>query len=96
MNTVPFQDGIDELLGAAPFEVYPNSNEGSFVLQMKNVVQEKLQVTLYDAVGRQVFRTTYNASGSNSYRLNTELPTGMYFMHVKSGSVVASRKVMVR
>jgi hypothetical protein len=69
-----------------PFNVkaYPNPTEHQFTLALEGGSNEKVQVTVYDAVGRQVKKIERNDNVS-VIRFGEDLKMGAYIVEVKQG-----------
>ncbi len=73
---------------AAPqaFRLWPNPFEGKANLQWEGVLEEEVQLFLYDAAGRLLLQWRLPA-GSSAYAMDLrDLPAGLYFLRVKAAS----------
>ncbi len=80
------------------FSVYPNPSSGTFNLTFKPASSDNIQVSLYDLRGRLINQVSYNdvsINGNFSRTLNySYIDSGMYFMVVKNGNKVTTKKVV--
>lgn len=95
VNAVPFPDGVAEHSNDNLFTVYPNPNEGNFALQLKETDSKAAQLIIHNSLGQQVFHASYLSNG-NRISVNAELPSGIYFVKVVTGSGESSQKMVVR
>jgi len=92
--------GISEIDNNFFSAIYPNPNDGNFIIE--NTFKQNLNVnfTLINVLGKHVWSNTYEMhSGKNSTTVNTNfLPTGMYFLHIEDESKQISevKKVVVK
>jgi hypothetical protein len=79
-------------------EIYPNPTTGmlNVNMQMKNEV-EKLEISLLDLTGRQLFAESYPSSGPafRTYFNLNDLPNGIYLMKFTSGNQSLIKKVIL-
>jgi hypothetical protein len=61
--------------------IYPNPNNGSFILKLENAEATML---VFDALGRPV-QTVRLHNGTNE--VNTSLATGLYYFKIKDGNL---------
>ena len=80
------------------FAVYPNPSNGTFNLTFKPASNDNIEVTLYDLRGRAVNQSTFDdvsASGTFTRQLDYNyVESGMYFLVVKNGDKVTTKKVI--
>jgi hypothetical protein len=80
------------------FAVYPNPSNGIFNLTFKPVSNDNVEVSLYDLRGRAISQTTFDdvsASSNFSKQLDfNSVQSGMYFLVVKNGGKVTTKKVV--
>jgi IPT/TIG domain/Secretion system C-terminal sorting domain len=65
-------------------KAYPNPTEHQFTLYLENATDEKVQIVVYDALGRQV-KMFEKASGNIPIRLGMDLKVGVYMVEVRQG-----------
>ena len=67
--------------------VYPNPNNGQFSI---NLPEEDCEIVVFNSLGQQVYQQS-NAKGKTALNLEG-LNDGIYFVNVKSASVVSTIK----
>ncbi|MDN3724732.1 M12 family metallo-peptidase [Aequorivita sp. SDUM287046] len=81
------------------FAVYPNPSNGTFNLTFKPASNDNVEISLYDLRGRIIGQSTFdevNASSTFSKQLDYNyVESGMYFLVVKNGNKVTTKKVVV-
>jgi hypothetical protein len=74
--------------------LYPNPNNGSFSVRLKSDKGEASTIDLYSPTGK--FISTYKSS-ENPARVTAQgLPSGLYFLNVRSGSKSSSTKMIIQ
>ncbi|OAD90835.1 hypothetical protein A7A78_14090 [Aequorivita soesokkakensis] len=80
------------------FAVYPNPSNGTFNLTFKPASNDNIEVALYDLRGRAINTYTYDdvsASNTFSKQLNYGyIESGVYFLVVKNGDKVTTKKLV--
>ncbi len=79
----------DAMAEAAPIndfsvKAYPNPSENQFTIQVEGTSNEKVQVVVYDAVGRMV-KKIEKADNNSQIRFGENLKVGVYFAEVRQG-----------
>ena len=71
------------------FNVFPNPNEGSFVVELNASDLKPMELTISDILGRIILRKTIKFIGKYSQQINiSEQPAGQYFISVhKDGGI---------
>jgi uncharacterized delta-60 repeat protein len=88
---------VSELEKQYNFMLYPNPNEGSFLISMQLNSGMELQFTIVDATGRMMMNETWNESGSFQKQINADqLGAGIYFVRVVIGEDVINKRMIVR
>jgi hypothetical protein len=80
------------------FAVYPNPSNGTFNLTFKPASNDNIEVSLYDLRGRAISQSTFDdVSASNTFSKQLDygyVQSGMYFLVVKNGNKVTTKKVV--
>jgi len=80
------------------FAVYPNPSEGVFNLKFTPESNEKIEVSLFDLRGRLIHKINYEnvvTHGIFDKKLDYNyINQGMYFLVVKNGSKIATKKLI--
>jgi hypothetical protein len=74
--------------------IYPNPSSGVFTLQVFGAAKQKISVTFYNAVGRQVYSTSGTASLEQTVDLSKQA-SGIYVAKVFIGNNSIGAKVIV-
>ena len=79
------------------FVVYPNPNNGSFNVQLSNLISENVSVKVYDMRGRTIYQTSFNNNGAfnEMIRLNNA-EAGVYLMSVTDGDRTEVKRIIVK
>lgn len=89
---------VDELGRENMSVIYPNPSNGQFYLGLLPGTEEKVDVVVYDAAGRQVFQQQVlrSASSKQRFELNLQhLSDGMYTSRVSSGSTTEVSSLII-
>ncbi|AFL80201.1 Developmentally Regulated MAPK Interacting Protein [Aequorivita sublithincola DSM 14238] len=80
------------------FAVYPNPSNGTFNLTFTPANNDNVEVSLYDLRGRAISQSTFDdVSASNTFTKQLDynyVETGMYFLVVRNGNKVTTKKVI--
>jgi PKD repeat protein len=86
-------DGI-EVDALAGIRIYPNPNNGSFIINMDEANPENISVTIYNSIGEVVFEQNDIISGSINISLGETNP-GLYYIIVKNDKSVLNKKIII-
>jgi hypothetical protein len=78
------------------FSINPNPNSGTFVIQLKEILND-YSVEVFDVSGRVVYEKNYSNNQSLEQNIvlnNTQ--SGVYFLSIKSGSSILTKKIIVQ
>ena len=87
LNGRPESNGVFPITGQANINLYPNPNNGSFILQSGNSIGEEYIIS--DMIGRVVARQTITSDNQNIELQN--ITPGSYILLVKGNSSKAIR-----
>lgn len=79
------------------FAVYPNPSTGIFNLTFKVESTDAVDVSLYDLRGRLIRQNTFNNISSDSFNSQLDynaIENGVYFLVVKNGGKIATKKLV--
>ncbi len=77
------------------FTIYPNPNKGSFNIQFAEL-SEVFTVEVFDIMGRTVYENNFDQTAGLTQTINIENPSkGVYFINVKSGMNIVTKKITV-
>ncbi len=87
--------GIDDLKSAGNFNVYPNPFDTYVKVKIENDINSRtIDYAIYNQFGQVVIQDNVNLV-SDSFNINTEnIPAGLYFIRVKTGEFVETRKLV--
>lgn len=90
--------GTNEAEWLNSFRLYPNPNDGSFVIDMVGTPANEVAFTLYDASGRLIKRDVIGFDNGvlRQNFLYQELPQGIYNMHILAGNKSKHVKIIVQ
>lgn len=95
--TVTGTVGVEEF-SFENFAVYPNPSNGTFNLTFKPATNDNIEVSLYDLRGRIIGQSTFDdVDASNTFNKQLDynyVESGMYFLVVKNGNKVTTKKVV--
>jgi len=76
----------------------PNPNEGSFQIQIDGIQEAyKIEMEIYDIIGRRVFTTITAPSSGRAVQLNTQLEDGLYMLQLRfNGEIYGKRFAVVK
>lgn len=76
--------------------VYPTTNDGTFTVAWEQPSASEVQLSLIDALGRMVHQQVWQGSaGPQQRQFNTPLPSGLYWLQLKTAGGVAVRAMVV-
>ncbi len=77
------------------FNVFPNPNEGSFVVEFNATDLKPMELTISDILGRIILRKTIKFIGKYSQQINiSEQPAGQYLISVQKDGGIKSMKMI--
>jgi len=99
VNVLGTRQGENAALQQA-LSVYPNpSADGVFTLKLNSGVKTGTQVTVYDAMGRQVYARELNGTAVNAQVANIDLSqqqAGVYTLELRTAEGTAQKKLVVQ
>ncbi len=75
---------------------YPNPFETNFTLNVTTTSDEKVQVVVYDMIGKQLESKEVNATDANALEVGANYPSGVYNVVVSQGVNVKSLRMIKR
>lgn len=85
--------GTQNVVGDNIARIYPNPNNGTFVIELKNT-SDNADVKLFDLTGRLVYSAKEN---SNLIHVNmNQINAGMYVVEVKADGLISRTKITVQ
>lgn len=78
-------------------EVYPNPSNGECSINFEGLPEGEIHLEVIDVQGKPVFvKEAGYFPGSGSFRIETELQAGVYFLRLWSGKTVRSSRILIR
>ena len=76
--------------------VYPNPSKGNFNVQFTNAEASKVQLSLYDISGRNIYNNTYDGNSyfNENVQLNS-LQAGVYLLNVSNGKINQTKRIVI-
>jgi len=75
------------------FKMYPNPNEGRFILDFSDLQTQIIKITINDLSGRSVYS---NELEGEIIPLSVDLPTGIYMLTVSAGDKSFMQRLIIR
>ena len=83
--------GISDISKSSGFKIYPNPNDGNFIIEIENPEKE-VSIEVYDVMGRMVKKVE---RVEKVVRLDLDVEDGIYLVRVKNDGLVWNQKVFV-
>ncbi|MEL0455612.1 reprolysin-like metallopeptidase [Flavobacteriaceae bacterium SZ-1-7] len=85
-----------EEFGFENFAVFPNPNNGEFIVKLNGSLSRKINLKVFDLGGRMIYSNTYNYVGDFNQKVNMgHLQSGMYILTVSDGLRKSIKKIIV-
>ncbi len=90
-------NGIIEVGIELSAKLYPNPNDGSFILEINDIKSHKLNLHIYNSLGDEVYTEKFTSNGKTKKSINLQtLANGVYFVHLNtSKNIVYRTKVII-
>jgi hypothetical protein len=76
--------------------LFPNPNDGKFKVKLTGVPAEKIELAVFDNTGKVVKKQTIlNFTGDHTEMLQLKLVSGVYTLHIDSGTETLSRQFII-
>ncbi|MEM1324527.1 MAG: T9SS type A sorting domain-containing protein [Bacteroidota bacterium] len=80
------QNSVDDLSQNATIQLSPNPASGHLQLQLTLPSKDDVQVSLYTSTGQQLWKRWYQNVLDDNWRFEvSDLPSGMYWLHLQTG-----------
>lgn len=83
---------VEEAEEETSYRVYPNPNNGNFILSAS--VPEEATLTITNMEGKLITQHLRPALQKETELNISDLPSGIYFLHISNGKMVATKKVV--
>lgn len=74
-------------------DVYPNPNNGTFMVRVNSAVTTNVHVELTNATGQKVQR--FDMPANSTREINLSVPAGVYYLHAVAGDADHVQKIVV-
>ena len=79
------------------FSIWPNPNDGSFIIGLNNTRQNDVAVQVFDIRGRRIYNQVFSGGSEFSQEIDLEhAQSGMYVLKVSSGNSTITKKLIVK
>lgn len=87
----------NELENNNEFKIYPNPNDGNFMVKFPQPYFSKGALSVYNSMGQIVLEKNIDLNNSISFSINiNEMKKGIYYLSIKSGQGIFSKKIVVQ
>ena len=86
--------GLSDILLENTFTIYPNPNNGNFIVNSQLKATENVNISLYNLLGAKI--QEFNNVKNYPFQMSvTDLPNGSYFVKFNSGKNTITKKVFI-
>ena len=85
----------EEITTFTSFSIYPNPTFGIVTIQLNSLKFNKIELDVYDESGRFAQKLYSGIIEEGTKKINTDLPTGVYFLRLKEGENTQVKKFIV-
>jgi hypothetical protein len=90
-------NGIQTLESLVKWELYPNPNNGQFVLALQTNMQGMAEIEVSDAVGNIIYNRSMHLSRDNKMVIQlSEASAGVYFVKLRSAQFTDCKRVLIQ
>ncbi|MCW5908946.1 MAG: PHB depolymerase family esterase [Chitinophagales bacterium] len=95
MATVAYEPtSSNSLLNEAIIQVYPNPNNGKFLLWVTSP-QNNVLIEIFDMGGKVVYTKSVIADHEQQHTVNLTVPQGVYYARIQTGSESVTKRVVI-
>ena len=78
------------------FSVYPNPNNGTFHIQLNEVVSD-FKISIFDVTGKTVYTNEFSQNSDlvKEIKIEEEISKGIYFMNIKTNDGLVTKKIII-
>ena len=91
INDATALNGIAKLTKENNYTIYPNPNNGSFIIETNSSEQQAMQI--FDITGKMVLNQNINGKANID---SSDLDNGVYFVQVKTKENISTQKIIVQ
>jgi PKD repeat protein len=89
------QNSIDELNSKDKFDIYPNPNNGDFIISFNEDLHEEITIEIVNELGQNVFTKNKIMNSSYTNITNVNLTAGVYFIKVLKNNTFSTKKFII-
>jgi hypothetical protein len=95
--TVDNTTGIHENIDGLEMSIYPNPNQGSFIVNLKSGSDKDIDIRIYNAIGDVVYaESNIKFNGELTKAIDfSSFPEGMYFLQLNTHNKLLTRKLII-
>lgn len=87
--------GVEEF-GFENFKVYPNPNNGAFMVQLNGSLERRITIRVYDLRGRIIYSKTHQNVGDFKAEIQlNHVTSGMYVLNISDGLRKTTKKLII-
>ncbi|OFX56711.1 MAG: hypothetical protein A2046_00230 [Bacteroidetes bacterium GWA2_30_7] len=76
--------------------IYPNPNNGNFILDIENADNKAISLHIYDISGRNVFNENFENKAVFKKNINvSSLESGIYLVKISDGNIVNHKNIVI-
>lgn len=87
--------GIEEA-ATNKFVVFPNPNNGQFILEFNNAEGSNVELQIIDMIGKVVYEESLNFANGSAHNISASLPEGIYILQLRKGDDIYTDKITIR
>ena len=89
-------NGIDEEDASVKYDLYPNPNNGEFILNINSRLNDNIAVTVLDINGKIVYSEHLHVKGKTNKKFDFgNFPKGVYFLKLVNSQNVHNEKIII-
>lgn len=89
--------GVDQIETVERLEVFPNPNDGQFVLSLTLSQTQDVQLSVLDMMGKQLMELAPERLLARDFQLDlTHMPSGVYWLKVVVAEDIIVRKIVIK
>ena len=84
--------------GADAFNIYPNPNNGKFVLEISSLQDQRVSLDILAVDGKKVYEKNYGKiQGQTTEQIDlSNMPSGIYLVKLMMGDEINTQKLIIR
>lgn len=95
--TVDEANGISTVLNGISVKIYPNPNNGKFVLKLNTEKNQTLSVNVVNSIGMTVYQSIENVSDNHSSTIDmSDFSNGIYFIKIYGENINLTERIVIQ